>query len=199
MTGANAKRGVEVLVQLAKDGKQGAQAPAKESAVVLAYNGSTVQYAAGNASGAMSMVSAVTTDFGNKPSGDATQNSHITYASGTYKLSTGDSDGALFDLDSLINENQDYKLKNGTTAKQVLANAYFQAALDSLAKGKDGADKALDMISAMVKLEGKESVEARHARAKAYELKGDQEGMKKEMEAIKAMDSNYHSKMSESK
>lgn len=197
---ANTTRGLEVLQQLAKESEGNQKAVATQTAARLAYNASTIEYAAGNSENARDLLGGLTSDLGSAPAASGDENADIRYATGTYLGASGDYAGAQFELGLLITDRKGkykgYANKNGVTAKQVLGGVYYQAAMDALDLGADGAEDALNMVKELASLEGGESVDVLHVKALALQAKGDTDGLKAAMEAIMDKDSAYHARIS---
>ena len=189
----NVSRGLEVLRQMVLETSGDVRAFSVGAATRLSYNVSTVEFASGNSGKALALVDNVVRDYGNAPGETKGETSALKFALGTYLLDSGEFDSALFELQYLSEKDKDFALNSGVTLKQVLANAFYQTAVDALsARDADGAERALEMLAAQEKLEGSVSVEVHHGRALAHKLKGDEAMFQEELLAIKAMDEGYY-------
>ena len=189
----NVSRGLEVLRQMVLETSGDVRAFSVGAATRLSYNVSTVEFASGNSGKALALVDNVVRDYGNAPGETKGETSALKFALGTYLLDSGEFDSALFELQFLSDKDKDFALKSGVTLKQVLADAFYQTAVNALsARDAGDAGRALEMLKAQEKLEGSASVEVHHGRALAHQIKGDEAMFQEELLAIKAMDEGYY-------
>ena len=194
-TSSNITRGLDVLGQMAKETDGDLKIIASRAGGRLGLNYGSALYASGNGSGANSAMTTALGGVGNEPGESPEENQSIQYASGLFMLASGNSNGAIETLGALNSANSGYALKNGVTIKQVLGGAYYQGALSELAKGKAGADRALALLDELAQIEGDGMADAHHAKAQAYELKGDKANAKAQYDAIKSIDPAYHKRV----
>jgi len=194
-TADGVKRGMEVLGQMAQESDGDIKTIATRGAGRLGLNFSSAHYAAGSGSAANGIMMAAISGAGNTPGESAEENNMIAYASGVYMVASGNAEGAVSTLSAINTSNSEFKLANGVSIKQVLGGAYYQASLDSLVKGAAGADRALALLDELTNLEGDGVADVHHAKAQAYELKGDKASAKKHYDAIKDIDPAYHKRV----
>ena len=189
----NVSRGLEVLRQIARETSDDIRTISVRTATRLSYNISTVEFASGNTAQALTLVDDVVRDYGNAPGETKAETNALKFALGTYLLDSGEFDSALFEFQYLSEKDKDFALNSGVTLKQVLANAFYQTAVDALsARDADGAERALEMLKEQEKLVGSASAEVHHGRALAHQINGDKEMAREELRAIKAMDESYY-------
>lgn len=189
---ANEARGVEVLAQMAREAEGEAAKIAAQGGATLGYNFSTAEYASGNGAGAVEIIDNVQS-IGDAPGESPELNNGISFAAGTYKTLTGDSAGAQAALGALLAADSSYALKNGVTAKQALSGFYYKAAADSLmTKDAPGADKALELLAELDSAGAGDFADIHHAKALAYNIKGDAAKVASELDIIKRLDATYY-------
>jgi len=193
MEPANTSRGLEVLRQIARETSDDVRVIAVRAGTRLSYNISTVAFGFGQTGQAVALLENVVRDYGNSPGETKAETSNLKFALGTYLLDLGDFEGALFELRFLSDKDKGFALNNGVTVKEVLANAYYETAVDALsARDSDGAEWALDLLKEQEKLQGSASAEVHHGRALAHQILGDRAKVQEELQAVKAMDDSYY-------
>ena len=193
MEPANVSRGLEVLRQIARETSGDVRVIAVGAGTRLSYNVSTVAFGSGRTGQAVALLENVVRDYGNSPGETKAETSALKFALGTYLLDLGDFEGALFELLFLSDKDKGFTLNNGVTVKEVLANAYYETAVDALsARDSDGAERALDLLKDQEKLQGSASAEVHHGRALAHQILGDRAKVQEELQAVKAMDESYY-------
>ena len=196
MEPANVSRGLEVLRQIARETSGEVRDITVRASTRMSYNVSTVAFGFGRTGQAVALLENVVRDYGHSAGETKAESSALKFALGTYLLDLGDFEGALFELQFLSDKDKDFTLNSGVTLKEVLANAYYETAVDFLsARDADGADRALDLLKAQEKLQGSASAEVHHGRALAHQIKGDEALVEEELQAVKAMDENYYNEL----
>lgn len=192
MDGANIKRGLEVLNQLARENPGSIATISANSAARLRHTHSTIDYAAGQTKTALDGISDLLNRFGKDPAPTKAENLNIKFSAGVYLMATGDLSGAQFEFDYLTLNQPGFALNNGTTLSQVRSNLYYQTALVRLKEGgKQGGEAALNMMEEADKLGGGNKAANHHLKALAYGLVGDEEGKAKEYAAVTEADPEY--------
>lgn len=196
MTDSNTSRGLEVLKQLGSQGGEGLMRLTGETSARLAINTASMRFANGDATGANSQISLVSSTYGDRPS-NSSENNHFAFSKAVYKTETGEAIAAVAELEDLETKAPRYKLSNGVALKIILANTYYRAAVENLGQGGAAAgDRALKLLVKAEAKEGSKVAEFAHAKAQAYAAKGDEANAKKAMDELKEIDSAYFNKVS---
>jgi len=119
---------------------------------------------------------------------------HFLYAAGYFYRNAGNGAAAAFAYEKLYQLNEEYTLANGLTLSAVLANAYYQAALDVLPQGDPTIlRQAIKWLNDAEETSSVSSADVNHGKAIAYMKLGPSEARNaaREVEAMRRKDVAY--------
>lgn len=190
------KRGVDVMADLAQNGREPYKEWAAHAATRFAYNFSTLPHAGGDAAGANAILATTIDKVGTGRGSSADENTQVEFAMGIYLRDSGDSFGALDHLEAAYADNSGYQLANGVALSGVLSNVYYAAGLEQLQAGGDSASSlAADLFGSALRVGGSAALDAHHGKAVAHTRLGETDKAVEELKAIVATDPGYYNRI----
>lgn len=160
------------------------------------FDRATGMAATGDAFGAAAAQQSLRDRFGAASGATAAENQALLFGMGTARIVAGDAPAGLADYENLKSQNAGFRLKNGVTVRQSLADAYYRAGLEQLRQGGEAA--LMRAISYFDRAEangtGKE-VDTHHGKAVAYKLLKQPDPMALELGAVLKLDPEYFKKI----
>jgi hypothetical protein len=189
-------RGLEVLAQVAKElpGPDGTMAT--HIASRYSYDLAVSEAAAGKPNAAAGMVEDLRDRFGLNGGATAAENQTFLYGFGTLELQAGNTAAGLAAYDGLKNQNPEFRLANGVTLRQVLANTYYRVGLDELSKGGAGAsERAIAAFDDAEQYGSSKDADTHHGKALAYKQLDERDRMAVELALVLQADSSYYKRI----
>jgi tetratricopeptide (TPR) repeat protein len=189
-------RGLEVLMQLAKDTPGPDGTAATHAITRYVYNLAVGHAGIGRPGQALAMMRSTRERIGAGTGADAAENQALLFGMGVFQTQTGNSPAGLSEFEALKAANERYRLKNGLTLQQVLANAYYQAGTEQLSRGGQGAlqQALMNFENAERYGTGKET-DTHHGKALAYKQLNQQDKMAEELALILKLDREYYKRI----
>ena len=134
------------------------------------------------------------TEFGESPGKDEQENQHLAFAVGVYETDLDSHMAGLVEHEILYDSAPEYALNNGTTLKQLLSNAYYQAGLDNVTRNDNpqAMDLSIEMFELARQTGDGNQVDVHHGKAIAYFVMNDEAKFEQEMDAIWPLDQEYY-------
>lgn len=189
-------RGIEVLVQLAKEAPGAIGTAATHAASRYAYDIAIGMAAAGKAAAAATVLQNVRDRLGPASGANAAENQAFLFALGTFQVLAGNAPAGVADYETLKSQNAGFHLANGVTIRQVLSNTGYQLGLQELGKGGEAALKQAVGFFDLADANGTgKEVDAHHGKAVAYKGMNQDRNFIKELAAILQADPAYYKKI----
>lgn len=193
----NLDKGVDVLSKLSKEGNPPYSEMASRAVTRHLYNMSTVMNAAGKKDRSADLLAKIGESVGAGKGASEEENNKVRFATGMHMIESNDNYGALEQLEAIQKSDPNFTSANGKNINQVLSNTYYRAGRDQLeAGGETGGELALEMFTKAGETGDANSAGIRHGKAAAYALTGNEEGFKKESEALEKADPKYFKEVS---
>ena len=190
-------KGLKVLSKLSKEGKPPFNERASQAVTRILYNRSSVLYSSGEKDRAADLLAKIGASVGDGKGSSEEENNGVRFATSMHMIDSGDSYGALEQLEAIKESNPKFTSPGGKKIDEMLSRTYYRAGSDQLeAGGETGGELALEMFTKAGETGGANTAEIRHGKAIAYSLMGDEEGLKKETEALKTEHEAYFEKFS---
>lgn len=193
----NLDKGVKVLSKLSKEGQPPYNERASQAVTRQLYNLSTVLHAAGKKDRAADLLAMIGESVGNGKGASTEENNKVRFATGAYMIENGDSYGALEQFESIKESDPNFTSASGKKLDEVLSRTYYRAGRDQLeAGGETAGELALEMFTKAGETGDPNSAGILHGKAAAYALTGNEEGFKKESEALQKANPEYFKEIS---
>jgi hypothetical protein len=188
-----ARRGLETLTELHRDGRPEIRPRAAHAGAAGAYRLALEAFRSGKPGAARELLELARGEFGEQPFGTPAQNQNFRYAYAKALDDSGETAAALAEYEALYRDNPAYGLANGTGIQRLLANALYKRAVEMLAGGdREAARAALGLLDRLESLEGKGTVDLHHARYLAFQALGDSDAANRAREEIRHLDPAYY-------
>jgi len=190
------KRGIEVLIQLAKETPGPDGTAASHAATRYAYDIALGMAAAGKAAAAAAVLQDVRDRLGPASGANAAENEASLFALGTFQVWAGNAPAGLADYDALKSQDAGFHLASGVTIRQALSDASYQLGLQDLSKGGDAAlQKAIADFDVAEANGTAKDADVHHGKAVAYKRMNEDQNLVKELAAILQADPDYYKKI----
>ncbi|MEE8436594.1 MAG: hypothetical protein V3S64_17540 [bacterium] len=193
----NLNKGVKVLSMLSKEGQSPYNDMAARAVTRQLYNLSSVMHAAGKKDRAADLLAKIGESVGAGKGASKEENNNVRFATGMHMLESDDNYGALEQLEAIKESDPNFTSPGGRKIDEVLSRTYYRAGRDQLeAGGETAGELALEMFTKAGETGDANSAGIRHGKAAAYALTGNEEGFKKESEALQNENPEYFKEIS---
>lgn len=193
----NLDKGVKVLSKLSKEGKPPYNERASQAVTRHLYNLATVMDAAGKKDRSAELLEKIDASVGAGKGASEGENNKVRFAKGMQMIASNDNYGALEQLEAIKKSDPNFASASGKKIDQVLSNTYYRAGRDQLETGGEtGGELALEMFTKAGETGDASAVGILHGKAAAYALTGNEEGFKKESEALEKANPEYFNEVS---